>query len=347
MLEVVIEPQAIRVGQYFAVSFHRTLRIPDDGGPYPLPPGLGTFPLLRIDADTAPFPPAWRERGSACLAMYQREALWLGFHGVAWHPNAVKVGIGGMNALSGQPFDCVLEADPQDYLVVPEQPWLDGMKTGQGTVRQFVAMPLGLGYTVEAALTGQERYGGIEIAVFAPKPGRFPDTPPPAVEPGAGPMAMAGLQRGKAQSMGIGAGGVMQQQIYPDPYGLDVWDQDNYGCVPVHIFNSAQYREIMDEEQPPTPIDAATYNAHGLPWFDLYDEAQGDIAPSTRLAQAKTIAERDAERGLSPENQSAFEVPETQIERLPHRRVESARAQRWSEQRRRSDIDDVPEEETP
>ena len=141
-------------------------------------------------------------------------------------------------------------------------------------------------------------------------------------------MAMAGLQRGKAQSMGIGAGGVMQQRIYPDPYGLDVWDQDNYGRVPVHIFNSAQYREIMDEEPPPTPIDAATYNAHGLPWFDLYDDAQGDIAPSTRLAQAKTIAERDAERGLSPENQSAFEVPETQIERLPHRRVESARAQR-------------------
>jgi hypothetical protein len=88
----------------FAVSFHRTLRIPDDGGPYPLPPGLGTFPLLRIDADAAPFPPPWRERGGACLAMYQREAVWLGFHGVAWHPNAVKVDIGRINALSGQHF---------------------------------------------------------------------------------------------------------------------------------------------------------------------------------------------------------------------------------------------------
>jgi len=140
---------------------------------------------------------------------------------------------------------------------------------------------------------------------------------------------------------------VMQQRIYPDLYGLDVWDQDNYGRVPVHIFNSAQYREIMGEEPPPTPIDAATYNAHGLPWFDLYDEAQGDIAPSTRLAQAKTITERDAERGISPETQSAFKVPETQIEHLHPRRAGSARAQRRSEQRCRSDIDDVPEEERP
>ena len=31
MLDVIIEEYAIRIGQRFAVSFHRTLRIPDDG----------------------------------------------------------------------------------------------------------------------------------------------------------------------------------------------------------------------------------------------------------------------------------------------------------------------------
>src|SRR5512134_1375564 len=98
MLAVVIEPQVIRVGQHFAVSFHRTLRIPDDGRPYPLPPGLGSFPLLRVEAYADRLPPAWRERGGACIALYQREALWLGFHGVSWNPNAVKIGLGGINA---------------------------------------------------------------------------------------------------------------------------------------------------------------------------------------------------------------------------------------------------------
>jgi hypothetical protein len=347
MLAVVIEPQIIRVGPHFAVSFHRTLRIPDDGRAYPLPPGLGVFPLLRVEAYADRLPPAWRERGGACLAMYQREALWLGFHGVSWHPNAVKVGLGGINALSGQPFDNTLRDAPQDYVVTPEQPWLDGFKTGQGTVRQFVAMPLGLGYTVEAALTGQEQYGGIEIAVFAARPGRFPTTPPPRVEHGPAPMAMPGLRKGKVQAMGLGSGGVMQQRIYPDPYGLDVWDQDNYGRVTVHILNSAQYREITGAEPPPTPIDAATYTAHGLPWFALYDEARGDIAASARLAEAKTVAERDAERGITRAEQSSFEVPETQIERVRHRRTGSARAPCRSEQRCRSDVGDVPEEETP
>jgi hypothetical protein len=32
----------------FSITFKRTLRIPDDGGIYPLPPGLGEFPVRRI-----------------------------------------------------------------------------------------------------------------------------------------------------------------------------------------------------------------------------------------------------------------------------------------------------------
>lgn len=44
--------------------------------------------------------------------------------------------------------------------MVREQPWLDGIATGTGTIRQFVAMPLGLGYTVEGQLTEEEQFGG-------------------------------------------------------------------------------------------------------------------------------------------------------------------------------------------
>ena len=32
-----------------AIEFQRTLRIPDDNRPYHLPPGLGRFPLSRVD----------------------------------------------------------------------------------------------------------------------------------------------------------------------------------------------------------------------------------------------------------------------------------------------------------
>ena len=66
-----------------------------------------------------------------------------------WKPNAVKVLVGGINAVSGSPDDG--EAGmPQDYLVCPPQPWLDGFNAGDGAIRQFVAMELGAGYAVEA-----------------------------------------------------------------------------------------------------------------------------------------------------------------------------------------------------
>ena len=50
MLDVVIKGSTIRIGPRFAVSFHRTLRLSDDGRTYPLPPGLGRFPILTLNA---------------------------------------------------------------------------------------------------------------------------------------------------------------------------------------------------------------------------------------------------------------------------------------------------------
>src|SRR5882724_2866485 len=113
----------------------------------------------------------------------------------------------------------------------------------------------------------------MQIVVFEPGLGRFPDEPP--AKPPAGPARLAGLPpTGAAQAMGLGAGGVMRQKIYHDPYGLDAWDQDRYGHVFVHILNSAQFLQVTGVKPPLTPIDAKTYTEHGLPWFDLYDEAK-------------------------------------------------------------------------
>jgi hypothetical protein len=45
------------------ISFQRTLRIPDDDKTWPLPPGLGRFPIVHVDDFAATLPPAWNERG--------------------------------------------------------------------------------------------------------------------------------------------------------------------------------------------------------------------------------------------------------------------------------------------
>lgn len=273
MLRVTTTDDEIRFGSSVTVSFQRTLRIPDDGNAYPLPPGLGYFPILRVDDYRESVPASWREHGGVFIPMYQREALWISFGARWWMPNAVKVGVGNIDAITGDPWDDDLRPEPQNYLVCPDQPWLDGINAGDGFIRQFVAMPLGMGYTVEGQVTGEERFGGIQIVVVEPKPGRFPDRPPFRSRISHG-METYSLCLTPAAEMGLAAGGRIEQNIYPDRHGIDTWDPTNVGRVRVHIVNSLMYREITGLEPPETPVSAREYEQYGLPWFELYDEAK-------------------------------------------------------------------------
>lgn len=314
MLKVTVEGNRVRIGERFSVSFQRTLRIPEDGKTYPLPLGLGAFPIHCV-SDYPGCPSTWRQDG-LFIPMYQREALWLGFDGVGWKPNAVKIAIGKINAISARRWDEKLQRDPQDYIICPNQPWLDGINAGDGFIRQFVAMPLGFGYTVEAQVTGVESEGGIQILVYEPKPGKFSEQPPPPSN--LGPERMSS-PIGGAMEMGLGAGGKIKQKIYPDPYGFDTWDPDNYGFVFVYIVNSEQYRELTGLEPPSTSISAQTYTQYGLPWFDLYDQEKADLAASEQLAKVESIREIEAARGIAAqEDDVSVDVAESDIKKLHH-----------------------------
>ena len=146
------------------IEFQRTLRIPDDGKIYPLPAGFGRFPLQHVDDYKDTVPTQWIERGGVLMPMYQSEALWINFR--TDYPFAVKVAAGKINAVTGELWQTELQADPQNYLVLPEQPWLDGFAVRKGVIRQFVAMPLGAGYSAEEQITGKEDTGGIQLQVF-------------------------------------------------------------------------------------------------------------------------------------------------------------------------------------
>ena len=308
-LPVTVSSDALCFGSGVRVTFQRTLRIPDDGGSYPLPPGLGAFPLRRIEDFASRVPAGWAARGGVILPMYQREALWICFQGQPWKPRAVKVAVGKICALTGAPWSEALHATPQDYLVTPPQPWLDGIAAGAGMVRQFVAMPLGLGYTVEGQVSGEERFGGIQLKVFEPRPGRFPDQPPPMrARCAAAPPAPA-ARASAAGAMGLGAGGRMKQKIYPDSHGIDTWDQSHSGRVFVHIVNSEMWRDITGEPPPPSPVSARTYAQHGLPWFALYDEQLPTLAPAQTLAAVKSIKDIDAGKSTLPLQDDAPVTP--------------------------------------
>jgi len=55
-----VHPQA-----RFSIDFQRTLRIPDDGENYPLPPGLGRFPLRHVDDFAENVPAGWIRHAEA------------------------------------------------------------------------------------------------------------------------------------------------------------------------------------------------------------------------------------------------------------------------------------------
>ncbi len=294
--DVTVKKNRLLLGPGLEVSFQRTLRIPDDGKRYPLLPGLGDFPLRRVDDYADRVPREWRRRGGVFLPMYQREAMWIRFSGQHWKPRAVKVGIGKVCAITGKRWSGRLAARKQNYVVTPPQPWLDGICAGKGVIRQFVAMPLGMGYTVEGQITGEERFGGVQLKVFEPMPGHFPDSPPNMYARrryrSAGPASMGKMKRA-AGSMGLAAGGRMKQKIYPDPYGIDTWNEDDTNRVFIHIVNSELWREITGEEPPATPVTAKSYRKHGLPWFDLYDESLPTLKPTAPLKNVQSVSQLD------------------------------------------------------
>ncbi|KAG1727291.1 uncharacterized protein EDB91DRAFT_1253979 [Suillus paluster] len=155
------------------ISFQRTIRVPDTGKPNQLPPGLGSFPLYNVAEFSHVLPQDMVEKGGLFFAMYQREAMWLQF--TSKKPFAIRIYVGGVNGITGEPMipnmATLLKRQngvekKQDYIIVPEQPWLDGIATGPGMVKQFVAVPYGSGYSIEHQITGSETTGGIQFEVI-------------------------------------------------------------------------------------------------------------------------------------------------------------------------------------
>lgn len=310
---VLIDGNTLRLPGGVAVRFIRTLRLPETGT-HPLPPGLGEFPVRRVADYPDTVPEAWRVRGGVLLPVYLREAMWLSFGGTA-QPAALQVGVGKVCAVSGRPWSDRLSRKPQNYVVLPRQPWLDGINSGKGTVRQFVAVPLGLGATVEGQVTGEEVWGGVQLqsfpltdaelakwreeelrraegarAAIASTGGYGGAAPMAMAAPSAPPPGAGGRQRSGA-AMGLGVGGAMRQEVYQDDRRLTAWAKRPAGRVFVHLVTPPEWRRITGEAPPPSPVDRAAYTRAGLPWFDYFDQDAQDLAPADPLTAVQPVGD--------------------------------------------------------
>ena len=274
-----------------SVSFQRTLRIPDDNREHSLPPGLGEFPLRHVDDYAARVPPAWRKRGGVFMPMHQSEAMWLCFH--ASYPMAIKVAAGKINAVTGDAWSNKPRTEPQDYLVVPDQPWLDGFCVAKGTIRQFVAMPLGKGYTAEEQLTAKGEHGGLQIIAYPMRAHVYEKRMRRPMVAEAPSLQAAG---DRVPDMGLAPGGLMRQEIYEDEHGISAWARKSSRCF-VHLLNSVAFLAVTGNEPPGKPPTAADYSNAGLPWFDYYDGDKAALQGAKKLAGIKSVAAKHWEQG--------------------------------------------------
>ena len=124
--------------------------------------------------------------------------MWISFDSKV--PFAIKIFAGGVNAISGDPTGnddqavmmrrlSLVEKNKsiQDYVVTPWQRFLNCIAPDWESVREFVAMPLDSGYSVEAQVTGQDLIRGLQFHVTPatplcippkhPNPPGFDDSP--------------------------------------------------------------------------------------------------------------------------------------------------------------------------
>ena len=158
------------------IRLRRTLRVPDDQEVHHLPLEGESLSMEHV-ADYADYvSETWKKHGGVMLPMYQSEAMWIEFESPTGYPFAVKVATGKRCAITGESWmEGLVEGERvtrketinlQNYVVVPPQKFLDGFCTNTGVVRQFVAMPLGSGATVEEQLTGKAEFGGLQFQVY-------------------------------------------------------------------------------------------------------------------------------------------------------------------------------------
>ncbi|WP_291207144.1 hypothetical protein [Hyphomonas sp.] len=289
----------------FSINFQRTLRIPDTEETYALPPGLGSFPLRHVEDHAAKLPAQTTSRGGVILPMWQAEALWLNFKnkGPDWgldFPVAIKVAAGKINAVTGETWRAGLHREPQDYMVSPDQPWLDGFAIEKGVIRQFVAMPLGDGYSVEEQLTGEAEWGGLQISVAPLKAQVWKAKRQEWEEEQEKRLAMraclhedavmGSLGRLSSVSMGLAAGGRMRQVIHPDPFNLDDWDFAAADRVFVTLVHAKDWKKVTGDAAPNSPPTAEEYSSAGLPWYEHYGKDRSALPGSSTLAGVNSVA---------------------------------------------------------
>jgi hypothetical protein len=244
-MRIEVTRDEIHFGASLTVRFIRAPRTPTDGLENGSPTTLASLPIYRMNECGDLGSPSLN---GAIVPFRRCDLLQISFSGRWWKPNAVKVGVGDRDAVTGGLWEDRLSPSPQNYLVCPDQDCLDGVYISNGAARQVRA--------AEPAATGRAQPGDerwccrLRLVVYEPRPGLFPNRPPHSCR-------RPRLESSSHVSSGRQAliiGGLPPCRIGRDPHGIDAWDQTNFGYVDVYLVEQVNVQKPTGMQRPRTPI---------------------------------------------------------------------------------------------
>lgn len=266
MTNIQINRDEIHFAASATIHLARAIRLPaggliqhhDDDFPF------GMLPIHRLSdyADRLPIP--WRNRTGVFVPLDQCEALEISITGRWWKPNAVKIGFGKTNVMTGTPWSIPLSDNPRDYLACPPVCRINGGLIRPNCRSQFTAPPEQNDNLTTNSPIG---YNQLHICVFEPRSGLFNDLPNPDF------AWLAEEETGKAYNWPtdghIETGDDSLSATLPPPCA-EMWELASVMQINIYLVNYRLYRRITGHNAPPSPITQHNRAAVGLPWSKDY-----------------------------------------------------------------------------
>lgn len=234
------------------ITFQRSLRVPPDNRDYHLPDPV-RLPL-RIDARDA--------AGTFVVPLRRSEALWLSFSAPWSFPFAVKVACAGVDALTGAAPRAGLGREPQDYVPVPAQTWLDGCCCGLQDVRQITADCMGIRDAC-----------GLGIAVHPARSSTYERSREAIGRGGASPVCYA-----VSIEAGVSPGARLHGDVVQDALTPDDWDIARAETCCIACVTDAEWL-MRTGTAALSALRRSDYDRAGIPWLELYEDRAGDGGP--------------------------------------------------------------------
>jgi hypothetical protein len=95
----------------------------------------------------------------------------------------------------------------------------------------------------------------------------------------------------QVQAMSLAAGGLIKQSINADTYPASIWDPESTIMFNIQLLNSESFMAVTGRAPPSSPIDAKTYQQHGYPFFDIWNEELSGVKGDFKVV--KSVGEMD------------------------------------------------------